>query len=177
MSRTWGMFSRMTGWSVSRAAAMQGSAAFFAPLTRTVPRSGSPPRITNLTMDGSLQGYCSGDVAAELLLGLARVRVARIKNTINHTGQGGHRGKPQLLAKNARNGAPGYSCSLYFCQFDGLADVAFCFFQGGGGLGFVYACGQHYYGHGSSVAGGFQSAGGCVVIGSGGLFNDADGAL
>src|ERR1700722_2211459 len=50
MSRTWGMFSRMTGWSVRSAAAMQGSAAFFAPLTRTVPSSGSPPRITNLSM-------------------------------------------------------------------------------------------------------------------------------
>ena len=37
-------------WSVSRAAAMQGSAAFLAPLTRTVPSSGSPPRMTNLSM-------------------------------------------------------------------------------------------------------------------------------
>jgi len=31
-------------------AAMQGSAAFLAPLTRTVPSSGSPPRMTNLSI-------------------------------------------------------------------------------------------------------------------------------
>jgi hypothetical protein len=30
---------------------MQGRAAFFAPLTRTVPSSGSPPRMTNLSMN------------------------------------------------------------------------------------------------------------------------------
>jgi hypothetical protein len=29
---------------------MQGSAEFFAPLTRIVPSSGFPPRITNLSM-------------------------------------------------------------------------------------------------------------------------------
>ena len=29
---------------------MQGRAAFFAPLTRTVPRRGSPPRMTNLSI-------------------------------------------------------------------------------------------------------------------------------
>ena len=34
-SRTCGMFSRVTGSSVSNAAAMHGSAAFFAPLMRT----------------------------------------------------------------------------------------------------------------------------------------------
>src|ERR1039458_282964 len=50
MSRTWGMFSRITGSSVSKAAAMQGSAAFFAPLIRTVPSSGLPPRITSLSI-------------------------------------------------------------------------------------------------------------------------------
>src|ERR1035438_6949984 len=50
MSRTCGTFSRITGSSVSRAAAMQGSAAFFAPLIRTVPSSGLPPRITSLSM-------------------------------------------------------------------------------------------------------------------------------
>ena len=40
------------GSSVSRAAAMQGSAAFFAPLTRMVPSSGSPPRMTSLSIEG-----------------------------------------------------------------------------------------------------------------------------
>src|SRR5437016_13288065 len=50
MSRTCGMFSRITGSSVSRAAAIAGRAAFFAPLMRIVPRSGFPPRITNLSI-------------------------------------------------------------------------------------------------------------------------------
>src|SRR5579864_3335861 len=38
---------------------MQGSAAFFAPLMRTVPRSGSPPRITNLSI-GNPWSDCNG---------------------------------------------------------------------------------------------------------------------
>src|SRR5271165_293837 len=50
MSRTCGIFSRITGSSVSKAAAMQGSAAFLAPLIRTVPSRGLPPRITNLSI-------------------------------------------------------------------------------------------------------------------------------
>src|SRR5438128_4675027 len=50
MSRTSGMFSRMTFSSVRRAAAIAGSAAFLAPLMRTVPSSGLPPRITNLSI-------------------------------------------------------------------------------------------------------------------------------
>src|SRR5215471_4348757 len=50
MSRTWGIFSIMTGSSVSKAAAMQGSAAFLAPLMRTVPSRGLPPRMTSLSM-------------------------------------------------------------------------------------------------------------------------------
>src|SRR5512140_1228035 len=45
------MFSSVTVSSVSSAAAMQGGAAFFAPETRTVPTSGLPPRITNLSME------------------------------------------------------------------------------------------------------------------------------
>ena len=51
MSRTWGTFSRMTGSSVSRAAAIAGRAAFLAPLTRMVPTNGLPPRITSLSID------------------------------------------------------------------------------------------------------------------------------
>src|SRR5438067_9872360 len=50
MSRTCGIFSKVTGSSLSKAAAMAGSAAFFAPLMRTVPSSGFPPRMTNLSM-------------------------------------------------------------------------------------------------------------------------------
>ena len=47
---TWGIFSRTTSSSVRMAAAMQGNAEFFAPLTRMVPSSGLPPRTTNLSM-------------------------------------------------------------------------------------------------------------------------------
>src|SRR5258708_28445167 len=50
MSRTWGMFSRMTSSSVRMAAAMQGRAEFFAPETLMVPRRGLPPRTTNLSI-------------------------------------------------------------------------------------------------------------------------------
>src|SRR5215467_7775392 len=50
MSRTSGMFSRITGSSVRMAAAMAGRAAFFAPLMRTLPTRGLPPRITNLSI-------------------------------------------------------------------------------------------------------------------------------
>src|SRR5712692_9538709 len=50
ISRTSGIFSRMTGSSVRMAAAMAGRAAFLAPLTRMVPTSGLPPRITNLSI-------------------------------------------------------------------------------------------------------------------------------
>src|SRR2546423_15469330 len=50
MSRTWGMFSRITGSCDRRGAAMQGRAPFLAPLTLIVPSSGLPPRITNLSI-------------------------------------------------------------------------------------------------------------------------------
>src|SRR5215472_10592240 len=50
ISRTSGMFSRTTGSSVRMAAAIAGSAAFFAPLTRIVPTRGLPPRTTNLSI-------------------------------------------------------------------------------------------------------------------------------
>src|SRR5271157_1784691 len=45
------MFSRITVSSVRRAAAIAGRAAFLAPLTRTVPTSGLPPRTTSLSID------------------------------------------------------------------------------------------------------------------------------
>src|SRR5579863_2280243 len=54
MSRTCGMFSSVTSSSVRMAAAMQGSAEFFAPDTRMVPTSGLPPRMTNLSMELTL---------------------------------------------------------------------------------------------------------------------------
>src|SRR5271155_1148593 len=77
ISRTWGIFSRITGSSVSRAAAMHGSAAFFAPPIRMVPNSGLPPRITSLSIletsflrpprhefYGARYGYSSGEHGA-----------------------------------------------------------------------------------------------------------------
>src|ERR1700722_1709065 len=57
MSRTWGMFSRITSSSVRMAAAMQGRAEFFAPETLMVPSSGFPPRTTNLSIPSSLRGF------------------------------------------------------------------------------------------------------------------------
>ena len=42
------MLARVTGWSVSKDAAIKGNAAFFAPLIGIFPLSGLPPLITNL---------------------------------------------------------------------------------------------------------------------------------
>ena len=49
-SRTFGMLCSVTGSAVSSAAAITGSAEFFAPLIATVPRSVFPPLIKNLSM-------------------------------------------------------------------------------------------------------------------------------
>src|SRR6266850_3568906 len=49
-SRTFGMLCSVTGSAVSSAAAIAGSAEFFAPLIATVPRSAFPPLIKNLSM-------------------------------------------------------------------------------------------------------------------------------
>src|SRR5580704_13997963 len=67
MSRTWGMFSRMTSSSVRMAAAMQGRAEFFAPETLIVPRRGFPPRTTNLSIR-----LVYGDFAWKWVAGLVR---------------------------------------------------------------------------------------------------------
>src|ERR1700685_1385286 len=50
MSRTCGIFCRVTGSFVRSAAAIAGNAAFFAPLIRTVPSSLRPPWILNRSM-------------------------------------------------------------------------------------------------------------------------------
>ena len=50
MSRTCGIFCRVTGSLVRSAAAIAGNAAFFAPLIRTVPSSLRPPWILNRSM-------------------------------------------------------------------------------------------------------------------------------
>ena len=60
---------------------------------------------------------------------------------------------------------------------DSLPNAAFGFLQGGGGLGSGHTGGEHHDRDWSSIAAGFKSVAGCVVIGSGGLFEDADGAL
>src|ERR1700694_2465351 len=49
MSISCGTLARTTGWSVSSAVHMIGSAAFFAPDTRTSPRSGCPPIMRSLS--------------------------------------------------------------------------------------------------------------------------------
>src|ERR1700730_11459273 len=49
-SRTLGILWRVTGSFVSSAAAIAGNAEFFAPLMATVPSSGLPPLIRNLSM-------------------------------------------------------------------------------------------------------------------------------
>src|SRR5512140_814078 len=69
MSRTCGIFSRMTGSSVRSAAAIAGSAAFFAPLTLMVPSRGLPPRMTNLSMSSDLAEYCNRDLGVQELGG------------------------------------------------------------------------------------------------------------
>ena len=50
MSRTMAMLCSVTGSAVSSAAAITGSAEFFAPLMATVPCSALPPLMTNLSM-------------------------------------------------------------------------------------------------------------------------------
>src|SRR5262245_3712106 len=50
MSRAYGRLCRVIVSGVSRAAAMQGSAEFLAPLTRTRPSRGLPPTILNLSI-------------------------------------------------------------------------------------------------------------------------------
>src|SRR5580698_5086570 len=51
------------------------------------------------------------------------------------------------------------------------------FFQSGGGLGFAYACGQHYESDRGTIAAGFERLGGGFVIRAGGLLEDANRAL
>ena len=53
-SRTFGTLRTTTLSAVSSAAAMAGSAEFFAPLTATAPRSAFPPLIKNLSIHASL---------------------------------------------------------------------------------------------------------------------------
>ena len=129
---------------------MQGSAAFFAPLTRTVPRSGSPPRMTNLSMNESLQGYCSGEFASQLLTGRAR--------------------EDESTTEDTEDTEEIFVSRLCFRQCYGLADVAFGLLQGGGGLGSVHARRQHYDRDRGAIAAGCESVAGRLVIGSSRLF-------
>src|SRR5271165_5881629 len=79
MSRTCGMFSSTTGSSVSRAAAIAGKAAFFAPLTRMLPSSGLPPRMTSLSIPYEsmtiLSAYADEQQALVVVLLVGRERV------------------------------------------------------------------------------------------------------
>src|SRR5579859_5954060 len=71
MSRTSGIFSRITGSFVRRAAAIAGKAAFLAPLMRTLPTRGLPPRITNLSI------RLSGAISPSL----KSIRMVRLRET------------------------------------------------------------------------------------------------
>src|ERR1017187_2903091 len=71
MSRTLGMRCSVTGSSVSRQAASAGKAEFFAPLVGISPRSGVPPRMTNLSMFESFRDAAAGRSQA-LFRSLAR---------------------------------------------------------------------------------------------------------
>ena len=51
------------------------------------------------------------------------------------------------------------------------------FFQSGGGLGWFHSRSQHHHRDGRPTAAGFESSAGLVVIRSGGLFQNSDGAL
>jgi len=70
MSRTWGMLWRVTGSRVNRAAAMSGSAEFFAPPISTRPFRGWPPRMQNLSI--SSQVHLFRESAAEIATGLVK---------------------------------------------------------------------------------------------------------
>ena len=61
MSRTRGMFLRCTGSSVSNAAAIAGSAEFFAPPICTVPSSRLPPSIRNRSIDCLIAPCCCSE--------------------------------------------------------------------------------------------------------------------
>src|SRR3954464_4401075 len=142
MSRTSGIFSRVTVSSVSSAAAMQGRAEFFAPEMRTVPTSGLPPRITNLSMEVS-----SGFPVAE-------IRIAR--NGCGWSGAGGtvadffappepqpqrHRGHRDSQRKLERNRPPNVA-------FGGLEALL--------GVLFLHAGLEHDEGDGDVLAAGLQ---------------------
>src|SRR6516165_810970 len=71
MSRTMGMLCSITGSEVSNAAAIAGSAEFFAPLIATEPCNRLPPRIRNLSIL-SLFADCPSQVALRLHKLLAR---------------------------------------------------------------------------------------------------------
>src|SRR5258705_4892044 len=58
MSRTIGTLCSLTTSAVSREAAIAGNAEFFAPLIATVPRSGCPPVIRNLSMNSEFAPAC-----------------------------------------------------------------------------------------------------------------------
>src|SRR5579884_1237757 len=137
MSRTCGMFLRMTGSSVSRAAAIAGKAAFLAPLARMVPSSGDPPRITNLSMLNRFPGttsriaspmghvlsaalsYCNGEVS-----GRFEVPVNR-KGTTGWNEISPQRGPRKIVAAGRLKSESG--CPLQrTCRSDGLASVAAC---------------------------------------------------
>ena len=67
--------------------------------------------------------------------------------------------------------------SLGLGRCNGLADVAFGFFQSGGGLRGFHAGSQHDHGNRGAIAAGLQRVSGGIVVRTSGLFEDAGGAL
>src|SRR5437762_10162311 len=118
---------------------MQGSAAFFAPLTRTVPSSGSPPRITNLSMKSPCRHIVAGNTE-EIVDGKG-------------TGAGDeHRVAALLLF-----------CDLVFCDLNRPAHVALGCLQSGGSHRPGDASSQHYEGNRGAISTGFEGTTGGVV--------------
>src|SRR5882724_107820 len=79
-SRTFGMLCSVTFSAVSKAAAITGSAEFFAPLIATVPRSAFPPLIRNL----SIPSLCAASVGAGLEPGPSDFSLHFLCHCVNH---------------------------------------------------------------------------------------------
>src|SRR6516162_5561503 len=138
MSRTSGMFSRMTGSSVRMEAAMAGSAAFLAPLTRIVPTNGLPPRITNLSI--RLPSRCAWLFSLQIGAKGIETLVDNLRERSKVT--------PPIDAA-CRSCARGFQCNSRLPAGDGLSDVPLSRLEFLLRLATVRACFQHdqRYGH------------------------------
>src|SRR5579864_755940 len=148
MSRTSGIFSRMTGSSVRMAAAIAGSAAFLAPLMRMLPTSGFPPRITNLSISVCWATPAFGSrfpsrKPIEILLTLRRRRSEHFKSDAG----------------------------------EGLSDIAVDFFESLFCLRPAGSCLEHDQRDRHLATGGFEGLGRGLPVYPGCLLQDAEAAL